>query len=129
MDPTTIASVFKLLGDVAKALPVNSPARQQIDLLKEQINLLKRQITSLKNEKTDLKTKVADLTKELADLQERFAANQLSTVEYQENGYIWRQNSQGKLGPYCPSHRDICLVDVGDMGMYCSKCRVPINPS
>jgi hypothetical protein len=132
MDTTTITSVFRLLGEIAKALPINSPAKQQIELLREQINLLERQITSLAKEKADLKAKFDEQAKDLTDLQERFASSQLSTDEYEEDGYLWRRTAQGaKSGPYCPNHRDVRLVRVGSssMGMYCSKCRVPIRPS
>jgi hypothetical protein len=127
MDPASVGTAAKLLGELAKALPFNSPAKRQIEMLNEQIKLLDRHISSLERANAGLTKQLADVTKDLAELQERYASDQLATEEFEEAGYIYRRTPDGgKTGPYCPNHRDVYLVPVGGH-RYCPKCKVPIG--
>lgn len=123
MKPVTFASVFVLSDDVAKAPSSDPAAGVPVHRLYEQLKLMEYQVQRMDSENGSLRARVEALKEERARLQEEH--DRPSTDEFDKTGYVWRRTSDGgRVGPYCPIHRDVLLMQVDDrwMGMYCSEC-------
>jgi hypothetical protein len=119
MDPAT---VDKLLGEVAEALPADSPARRHVEALGREFKMLEIDLTTLTLENARLRHSLDDLTRRHAET--RNACAEAADEEVEATGYVWRTEDGRRVGPYCPVHRHERLVQIDDryMGMYCGQC-------
>jgi hypothetical protein len=123
LDTTPLTNAFALLDEVLRALPPDSPVREQGARLRRELTAFEIEHSTLATENARLRKLLESLTRSHTELEDAFA--HLSTDELDRSGYLWRRSADGgKLGPYCPRHRDVLLTQTDDrcMGMYCRAC-------